>query len=426
MIDYDCTIIGAGFVGATLAIALRKCGLSVLVVDGRSPLVEVGEEDARGIALSPSSRLIFEDLTLWDGLTERAARIAKINVSEMGALPSVNLSAREAGLEALAYVVPADHLLRTIENKLMEDAHASACQLFWRTTLDSYTVSDQCVSMMVVDHEQKRSKVTTRLLVGADGVNSKVRSLAGIGSKIRAYRQHAIVATVTADGIEANLAYERFTPSGPVALLPTAGGRHVLIRCCEVAESESLLALSDEEFIEDACERFSRPIGRLSKLGARRSHPLVLSQAERPIAERVALVGAAAVTVHPNGAQGLNLGLRDVAALCNIVGAAASNVAIPNEDTCGENTKGKRLDRLGSTEQLAAFASNRSKDHRRVVRFTDGMARGFASQFPGVPFLRRSGMLLTKLLPALQRQIIYEGAGQDRFVGFPFKKGYLE
>ena len=161
MIDYDCTIIGAGFVGATLAIALRKCGLSVLVVDGRSPLVEVGAVDARGIALSPSSRLIFEDLALWNGLTERAARIAKIDVSEMGALPSVNLNASEAGLDALAYVVPADHLLRTIENKLKEDTQASAGQLLWRTTLDSYTVLDQCVSMTLIDHEQQRSEVTT-------------------------------------------------------------------------------------------------------------------------------------------------------------------------------------------------------------------------------------------------------------------------
>ena len=208
--------------------------------------------------------------------------------------------------------------------------------------------------------------------------------------------------------------------------MPTAGGRHVLIRCCEVDESETLLALSDEEFIEDVCQRFARPIGRFSNLSARRSHPLVLSQAESPTAERVALVGAAAVTVHPNGAQGLNLGLRDVAALCNIVGNVVGNVTMPNEESRRENTKENRLNRLGSKEQLAAFAANRAQDHRRVIRFTDGMARGFASKFPGAQFIRRSTMLLTKLVPALQRHIIYEGAGHDRYVGFPFKEGYPE
>lgn len=408
MIDYDCAIVGAGFVGASLAIALRKCGFKVLVLDGRSPLVEVGSEDARGIALSPSSRLIFEDLGIWHELAERAEPIAEINVSEMGALPSVSLTAREAGLDALAYVVPADHLLRTIENQLLLDSKAPECQLLWRTMLENYTVDADHVSMTVVDHEQQRIQLTTKLLIAADGVNSKLRSLANISTRIRAYNQHAIVATVNVDGVKPHLAYERFTPTGPVALLPSAGGRHVLVRCCRLEESESLLALSDEEFIAEVSSRFARPIGKFSALGVRRSHPLVLSQADTPVAERVALVGAAAVTVHPNGAQGLNLGLRDVAALCQVLVESNSDAGSANQSN------------IGSRQQLHRFATNRIKDHRRVVRFTDGLARGFASNMPGSAFVRRTALLATKLIPALQRQIVYEGIGQDRLVRLPF------
>jgi len=406
MIEYDCAIVGAGFVGASLAIALGKCGFKVLVLDGRSPLVEVGSEDARGIALSPSSRLIFEDLGIWGDLSERAEPILEINVSEMGALPSVELSAREAGLQALAYVVPADHLLRTIENQLLLDSKTSDCQLLWRTMLESYTIVDDHVSMTVIDHEKKRTELKAKLLIAADGVNSKLRSLANIGTRIRAYNQHAIVATVKVDGVKPNLAYERFTPTGPVALLPSAGGRHVVVRCCRLEESESLLALSDQEFINEVSSRFGRPIGKFSALGLRRSHPLVLSQADTPIAERVALVGAAAVTVHPNGAQGLNLGLRDIAALCQVLVEAGSESTDSGD--------------IGSRQQLQGFAANRIKDHRRVVRFTDGLARGFSSEMPGAAFIRRTGLLATKLIPALQRQIIYEGVGQDRLVGLPF------
>jgi 2-octaprenyl-6-methoxyphenol hydroxylase len=403
-IDYDCVIIGAGFVGASLAIALQKCGFRALVIDGRSPLVEVGSEDARGIALSPSSRLIFEDLGLWNTLAESSAIISEIHVSEMGALPSVNLNAREIGADALAYVVPADHLLRSIENKLLLESKVS-----WRTTLENYELKEDRVELSVIEHDGQAKTLTAQLLIGADGVNSKVRSLAGINTKVRAYAQQAIVANVKLKGIKPNCAYERFTPTGPLALLPSAGGRHVLVRCCLLEETETLLALDDEAFIADVTARFARPIGEFSELGKRRSHPLVLSQSDDIVAERVALVGAAAVTVHPNGAQGLNLGMRDIAELCHALSASKPDQFVDGQD-CS----------FASRQRLEKFANNRRKDHRRVIRFTDGLARGFSSDVFGVSLVRNIGMLATKFFPALQRQIIYQGIGQGRSARLPF------
>ena len=394
--DYDVAIVGAGFVGASLAIALSRCGLNVVVIDSRTPLVEVGSEDVRGIALSPSSQGVFSELDLWPQLRERAMPIREIRVTEQGSIPSVQLSANEFGLDALAHVVPADHLLRTIENQLLNEA-----KVIWRTNIEAYHHAGTHVQLNLREPDGGIEQISARLLVGADGVNSKVRELANIASTVRAYNQQAIVATAKIDGLKPDLAIERFTRSGPVAVLPSSPGRHVLVRCCRLESTEQLMAMSDNEFIADVTERLARPIGNISELGQRRAHPLILSRAEQLVAERVALIGAAAVTVHPNAAQGLNLGIRDVAELCQTLAGGTG----PD---------------FGSHEQLERFAAKRKRDHRRVVRFTDALARGFGNDFPGLQAVRSLGLLAGKLSRELRREIIYQGVGQGRVQSLPF------
>ena len=368
MSDFDCAIVGAGFVGAALAIALNRCGLKVIVIDTRTPLAEIANADVRGLALSPSSQHVFTDLGLWPSLAEAAMPIRQIIVSEQGSLPTVKLSAAEFGLEALAHVIPADYLLRTIENQLLSEA-----KVLWQTSLKSYCLEADHLRINVRESDGEEQQFTAKLLIGADGINSTVRELANISSKIRAYKQQAVVATVRVADLEPDLAIERFTPTGPVALLPSSPGRHVLVRCCRLEETEQLLALRDDEYMADAKQRLARPLGAFSQLGQRRAHPLVLSQADEIIGDRVALVGAAAVTVHPNAAQGLNLGMRDVAELCH-------NLADTSQAM------------LGGREQLQQFATNRAKDQRRVIRFTDGLARGFSASFPGLGLVRSLGL----------------------------------
>ena len=402
MSDYDVAIVGAGFVGASLAIALKRTGFKVLVIDSRTPLVEVGSEDVRGLALSPSSQSVFSDLGLWSTLSARAMPIREIAVSEQGALPSVQLSASEFDLDALAHVVPADFLLRTIENQLLSEV-----KVCWRASLDSYHLSGDEVVLNLDTKDSSCQQFTAKLLIGADGINSKVRELAGISSTIRAYNQQAIVATVAIDGLPTDLAIERFTASGPVAILPSSPTRHVVVRCCRLEESDSLMQLGEDEFLSDVRARLGRPLGKFRELGQRRAHPLVLAQAENLIAERVALLGAAAVTVHPNAAQGLNLGMRDVAEFCHHFANAG-------------------LAALGSHHQLTTLAKNRSKDHQRVVRFTDGLARGFTTRFPGLRFARALGLAATKLSGSLRREIIYQGIGQGRVPRLQFAGQELE
>lgn len=406
MPDYDVAIVGAGFVGATLAIALGHYGLRVVVIDARSPLVEVGTEDARGIALSPSSRLIFEDIDLWSALATRAQRIEEINVSAMGGFASIDLRAREIGLEALAHVVPANHLLRSLENSLLEKT-----KVLWRTTLESLKPHTDFITISLVGHDDEHLEINARLLIGADGVNSKVRSLSNIGANVRAYNQQAIVANVSVDGSRQYRAFERFTPTGPIALLPSVDNRHVLVRCCRLEETESLLALSDQQYLDDIAQRFARPVGHFSNLGPRRSHPLVLAQSNGLVAERTVLVGAAAVTVHPNGAQGLNLALRDIAALCRHLVGEDGLAWRPHQSSF-------ELD-----NRLQNFARDRHKDHRQVIRFTDGLARMFSSKLPGLGLFRGAGMLATKLLPSIQKKIIYQGVGAMTASRLPVRTG---
>ncbi|MGR8946423.1 MAG: FAD-dependent monooxygenase [Gammaproteobacteria bacterium] len=400
MTDFDCAVVGAGFVGATSAIALRRAGYRVLVIDGRSPLTEVGNEDVRGIALSASSRSIFANLDLWGVLSKRAMPIRDIRVSELGKLPSVALQAAEFGIDAFAHVIPADYLLRCIENKLLQEV-----KVCWRTTLEDYDMQHDHVVLSIGEKGRETQKLKVGLLIGADGVNSKVRSLANIQTTVREYNQQAIVATVKVSGIEPDLAIERFTPAGPIALLPSSEQRHVLVRCARVERAHELLAMSDDDFIKDITRRFARPLGEFSELGKRRAHPLVLSQAHSVVSNRLALLGAAAVTVHPNAAQGLNLGLRDVADLCACLA--------PNRPLDAAQATDNAFANSGRIEaQLDSFANTRRKDHKRVIRLTDGLARGFTSQLPGFGLARSLGLLATKFSPALRRQIVLQGMGR--------------
>ena len=404
MTDFDCAIIGAGFVGATAAIALSRCGFSVVVIDGRNPLTEVGREDVRGIALSASSRQIFSELDLWEVLAQRAMPIREIHVSERGALPSVCLSTAEFGIDAFAHVVPADYLLRSIENKLLREVKVQ-----WGTTLENYVIGDDHVAISVRDKGGQSREFKAGLLIGADGVNSKVRTLADISSTARAYNQHAVVATVKVKGIKSDLAIERFTTSGPLALLPSSEDRHVLIRCTRTDQLHDIMALSDAEFLSEISERFARPLGEMAELGKRRTHPLMLSQTQSIIAERVALLGAAAVTVHPNAAQGLNLGMRDVVDLCTCIGP-----------TAGQDIGARLAESSILRAQLNEFARKRQLDHKRIVRLTDGLARGFTANIPGINLIRSLGLLAAKFSIGLRREIILQGMGEGRVNKLPF------
>lgn len=384
--DFDCVVVGAGLVGAAQALALRRLGFTALVIDTRKPLGGEPGGDVRGLALAPSSRNVLAGLGVWPALAAHAIPIEEVRVSDQGRFGATRLQACEVGLEALGYVCPADQLMHTLEATLIE-----AMPVRWHTTIERIEAGERAVAVTVRGDEGVET-FSAGLVIGADGAESRVRELLGVRTRTRDYRQHAIVTNLTVAGIEPRTAYERFTAQGPLALLPIGRDRHVAVRCCAESDLDRLLALDDDTYATELQRGFGSRFDAFTALGRRTHHPLRLLRAQRIIAPRAVLIGAAANCIHPNGAQGLNLGLRDVAAL------AATLRAQTDGDT-------------GAPACLTAYAEGRAADHREVLRFTDALAQVFASRLPLMPVLRGAAMVAFDIAPPAKRAMIRRACG---------------
>lgn len=384
--DIDCVVVGAGLVGAAQALALQQLGLKVVVIDTRNPLGGEPGGDVRGLALAPSSRNVLAGLGIWPALAAHVISIDEVHVSDQGHFGATHLQARDIGVDALGYVCPADRLMHALETALVE-----SIPVRWRTTIERIETGEHAATV-TLRSDGVEEALSAALVVGADGAQSRVRELLGIATRTRDYHQHAIVVNMTVAGVEPRTAYERFTSQGPLALLPIGRERHVAVRCCAEADLERLLALDDDTYAAELLRAFGSRFNDFSALGKRSHHPLRLARARRIIAERAVLVGAAANCIHPNGAQGLNLGLRDVAAL------AATLRREPGGDP-------------GAPAPLATYADSRAADHRNVLRFTDALAQVFASHLPLMPTLRNAAMVAIDILPPAKRAMIRRACG---------------
>jgi 2-octaprenyl-6-methoxyphenol hydroxylase len=226
-------------------------------------------------------------------------------------------------------------------------------------------------------------QIAARLLVAADGARSLVREQAGIGAEHWEYGQVAITATVTTQRFHDHVAYERFTPEGPIAVLPLADGRCGLVWTRQPPEAARLLAATDEAFLSELQQAFGFRLGRLLSVGRRQSYELGLWRAERHVGERLAVVGNAAQALHPIAGQGFNLGLRDAASLAEVLAEA----------------RAEGISDTGAEAPLAAYAAWRDQDQRRIVAFTDGLVRLFATPFGPLRVLRTAALLAFDALP---------------------------
>ena len=225
-----------------------------------------------------------------------------------------------------------------------------------------------------------------RLIVAADGADSPLREHFGIGSTVSDYRQTAIVTNITPQLAHNNIAYERFTETGPLALLPMTEQRCAVVWTVASSQVEPIMALDDADFLAALQSRFGYRLGRLERVGRRQAWPLRLVQAKETVRERLALVGNAVHTLHPIAGQGFNLGARDVAVLAEVLVDAVS---------AGEDP--------GSLQVLQRYADWRARDHRNVTVFTDGLARLFSLPLPALGVARSAGMLAFDLLPPAKR-----------------------
>ncbi len=389
--DYDLLIIGGGMVGASLACALSDSGLRIAIVEA-VPLADVHQPsyDDRSIALAYGTRCIFSALGLWDALRDAVTPIRNIHISDRGHFGITRMAAAEYGLEALGYVVENRELGRLFGERL---AALPGLDLLCPARLEALEFNAETVVATVESGGQRRG-LRARLVVGADGGRSLVRRLAAVPTRHWDYGQSALIANVTPGRGHQHVAYERFTDSGPLAMLPMAGQRCSLVWTVRRGAEQELLALKDDAFLACLQQRFGRRLGELRKVGQRQVYPLTLIRADDPGRARLALIGNAAHTLHPIAGQGFNLGIRDVAVLAEVLWAARAEG-----------------DDIGSAATLSRYYQWRRQDQRRVIAFTDGLVRLFSNELPPVVLARNLGLTALECLSPLKRLLMRQFMG---------------
>ena len=322
----------------------------------------------------------YETLGVWQELESAATPIRRIHVSEQGAFGQVRLDAREQGLESLGFVVENRELGRALWRRLQQLPRLA--RLAPARVLDAEI--DARAAALTVSDASGTHRMEAGLLVAADGADSLIRKRSGVAAERRDYRQTAIVTTVEPERFHEYVAYERFTADGPVALLPFADRRCVVVLAVASEAGQDVLELNDEGFLALLQARFGQRLGRFLKVGARHAYPLALTQAERQHAPRTAIIGNAAQGLHPIAGQGFNLGLRDAATLAEVIADARSDD--PKSD-------------LGAEALLERYSAWRARDRRALVGFTDGLVRLFASPLAPLRLARHVGLAAFDLLP---------------------------
>lgn len=384
--DFDAVIVGAGLVGSACALGLTRAGCRVALIEAVAAPV-AATDDARALVLAPASTAVLNELGLWPRLVAHAHPITTIAISDRGGYGSLRLRAADVGLDALGYACPADRLHYELRMAAQE---ALGNDLQWATCYQSHRLIDDVLSITLRDHAGGESGVTTSLLVAADGSSSSVRAALGIAVEQYDYAQSALIAEVEVDRPQADTAYEHFTRSGPLALIPRGGNRYVSVQCVAAALADDALAHDEVAYAQMLERRFGGRLGRIKMRSPRRAHALIRQRAQQVTAPRAVVIGNAANTVHPNAAQGLNLGLRDVAGLtarANALFGTAQAVA------------------------LADYAAARAADHRCTVGFTDWLAQSYRSPLLPLRLGRRLALAVTDLCPSLKRHLILEASG---------------
>ncbi len=372
---FDVVIAGGGMIGASLAVALAPLGLRVALIESAPPGSESQPSfDERTTALSNGSRRIYESMAVWPAVASEATPIRRIHISDRGRFGFARIDAAEQGVAALGYVLANRTLGAALWNQLAPD---KATRLLCPARVTALATGADAV-IVEIDQGRTRGSLSTRLLVAADGANSAVRRYLDIDATTWDYDQVAVITNVLPRKFHDYIAYERFTPTGPIAMLPMNEGRCTVVWTLAPQRAQAIMAMSDADFLSELQTAFGTRLGRLERVGRRHSYPLALTRADEQVAERVVIIGNAAQGLHPIAGQGFNLGLRDVATLAELIADDPE---------------------LGSATMLTRYREWRASDRRALVAFTDGLVRVFGSPLTGVKIARDLGLLAFDLLP---------------------------
>jgi 2-octaprenyl-6-methoxyphenol hydroxylase len=393
---FDVAIAGGGFAGRTLALVLAKQapqGFRIALVDAEAPAANGGRpDDARALALSAATKKLLSVLGLWDALAASAQPISSIEITDS----PLNADLRQhflgfddelEGGNATAYIVEAGVLGRVLAAAVGGE---EAIEMIAPDTVSDFAAGPFVQAARLT----QGGRIESRLLVAADGKHSKLRERAGIKCVGWSYPQIGIVTTVAHDRPHRGRAVQHFLPAGPFAILPLTGNRSSIVWTEEWPMGEAILAASQEEFVAELTKRFGHRLGEISLAGSRQSFALDLQIARSFVADRLALIGDAAHVVHPLAGQGFNIGVRDVAALAEIIVESAR----------------LGLD-IGGATQLERYERWRRFDSAFSAAVMDGLNRLFSNDSAPLRVLRDLGLGLIDRAPGVKRFLVREAAG---------------
>lgn len=387
--DFDIAVSGGGLIGPALALALAGAGFRVAVIDAR-PVGERGapDFDGRAYAVAPASSRLLDRIGVWPAIEGHAQEISRIVVGEGAGSPQLlHFDPALIGAERIGWIVEDRHL----RGALLDALIAAEIPHLAPLTVKGMTPGPAAAELRLSDGHG----VTARLVVAADGRRSPLASGAGIGRMGWPYRQTGLVNAIEHERPHDGLAHQSFFPGGPFAVLPLTGNRSSIVWSERAGRAEALGRLDDAAFAAELHRRVGPRLGALRLIGRRWAYPLDLTLAQRYCAQRLALAGDAAHGVHPIAGQGMNMGLRDVAALAEVVTDAA-----------------RRGEDIGDTAVLERYQRWRRFDATALALGMDGLNRLFSNDVGPLSALRRAGLRLVESSPGLRPAIMREAAGE--------------
>lgn len=373
-------IIGGGPVGATLALSLSQKGISSTLLEARSQ--GASHQDQRALALSFGTRLILQRLGLWQELAPKATAINTIHISQRGSFGRTLLTAEEQGQEALGYVLSYGALTSALDAALasspevhvMHDAEVTG------------VLPDENSTAIAFNHAGQSLQLHSQLAVLADGGRS-MGNIPGLQRETKEYGHDALVTKVKAELPHDNIAYERFTPTGPMALLPNGEHDFSLVWTGKAEEIAQISEMGDVDFLNALHTHFGDRVGRFLSVGKRLTFPLKLSKLSPVVLPHFAVIGNAAQTMHPVAGQGFNVGLRDAWELSEQLSGCLATV-------------------WGGAEMLSSYEKSRQRDTKHGLLFTDFLVNIFTNEVLGVSSMRSAGLGLLEVAKPAKRFLI--------------------
>ncbi len=387
--DYDIAIVGGGISGATLAAALKDSGMKVALIEAQPQAAAASRQQVYALTLLTGQ--IFQQIGVWDKILPKINKFTQIYLSDADYSGIVQFYPNDLNRDHLGYVAEHGPMISELQAFLNDCANVT-----WICPAEVVKVDYQADAVVIETRslsednsgnlsDAPRNKIRARLLVAADGKKSPIREAAGISTKGWKYWQSCITTKIKPEKSHNNIAYEKFQYSGPFAILPLPGNRCNVVWTAPHAEAKALAELDDRQFLAELKKRYGEQMGELELLGNRFVFQVQLMQSDRYVKHRLALIGDAAHCCHPVGGQGLNMGIRDVGALAQVL----INAHKKGEDI-GSETVLKRYERWRKLENLI------------ILGFTDFLARMFSNKWLPLMAIRRMGLWLLRNVPPLK------------------------